>query len=48
MEPLEKTLEKVELEGGGTKLTSDKPLYKGLRLVEDTVYMGGTSIKYWM
>jgi hypothetical protein len=48
MEKLEVTLKKVELKGKDSRPLRDKSLYKGLRLVEDVAYDGGTSIKYWM
>lgn len=50
METLEKTLEKVapRKEEARPYLVTEKPLYEGLRKVEDKVYAGPTSIKYWM
>lgn len=48
MEKLEKTLEQVEVKRENVELPVEKPLYPGLKLVEDKVYAGGTSIKYWM
>ncbi len=49
MENLEKTLERIEPRMGKTRpLLIEKPLYEGLRKVEDRVYDGPTSIKYWM
>jgi len=49
METLERTLEKVEIRTEEAKpLLAEKPFYKGLRKVEDQVYAGPTSIKYWM
>jgi len=49
MENLERTLEKVEPKAKEARpLLVEKPLYEGLRKVEDKVYAGGTSIKYWM
>ncbi len=49
MENLERTLEKVELKTEEAKpLTMEKPLYKGLRKVEDKPYLGGTGVRYWM
>ncbi len=49
MENLEKTLEKVTpMVEEARPLLVEKPLYKGLKKVEDRVYAGGTSIKYWM
>lgn len=29
-------------------LKTNEPLYKGLELIEEQVFMGKTSIKYWM
>ena len=48
METLEKTLEKVasRKEEARLYLATEKPLYEGLRKVEDKVYAGPTSIKY--
>ncbi len=50
METLEKTLEGVtpRKEEARPYLATEKPLYEGLRKVEDKVYAGPTSIKYWM
>jgi len=50
MENLEKTLEEVApgKEEARPYLATEKPLYEGLRKVEDKVYAGPTSIKYWM
>ncbi|MEX0920910.1 MAG: hypothetical protein WDZ62_01475 [Candidatus Pacearchaeota archaeon] len=49
MENLEKTLEKVEISKEEAKLLPmEKPLYEGLQKIEDKVYAGKTSIKYWM
>jgi len=50
METLEKTLEEVipRKEEARPYLATEKPLYRGLRKVEDRVYAGPTSIKYWM
>lgn len=49
MGALEKALEEVALRKEEAKpLIVDKPLYKGLKKVEDKVYAGPTSIKYWM
>ena len=49
METLERTLEKVEIRTEEARpLLAEKPLYEGLRKVEDKAYAGGTSIKYWM
>ena len=49
METLERTLEKVEIRTEKVKpFLVEKPLYEGLRKVEDKVYAGPTSIKYWM
>ncbi len=49
METLERTLEKVEIRTEEAKpLLAEKHLYEGLRKVEDKVYAGPTSIKYWM
>ena len=49
MGTLERTLEKVEIKTEEAKpLLTQKPLYEGLRKIEDKVYAGGTSIKYWM
>ena len=50
METLEQTLEKVapRKEEARPYLATEKPLYEGLRKVEDKVYAGPTSIKYWM
>jgi len=47
MEQLEKSLEKVELKKEEVKSFLE-PLYRGLRLVEDRAYSGGTGVKYWM
>ena len=50
MGTLEKTLEEVtpRKEEARPYLATEKPLYEGLRKVEDKVYAGPTSIKYWM
>ena len=49
MENLERTLEKVQLKTEEARpLLVEKPLYEGLQKVEDKVYAGPTSIKYWM
>lgn len=49
MENLEKTLEKVTPRAEEARpLFVEKPLYEGLKKVEDRAYAGGTSIKYWM
>lgn len=48
MGKLEKTLEKVEPGREDTKPLAERPVYQGLRLIEDKVYATGTSIKYWM
>jgi len=50
MESLEKTLEGVRPRKEGTKpyLATKKPFYEGLRKIEDKVYTGPTSIRYWM
>ena len=49
MENLERTLEEVELRTEEVRpLLAEKPLYEGLRKVEESAYMGPTSIKYWM
>ena len=49
MENLERTVEKVQLKTEEVRpLLVEKPLYKGLQKVEDRVYAGPTSIKYWM
>lgn len=50
METLEKTLGEVapRKEEARPYLATEKPLYEGLRKVEDKVYAGPTSIKYWM
>ena len=49
MGTLEITLEKVGLKTKETSpLLAEKPLYVGLRKVEDKVYAGPTSIMYWM
>lgn len=49
MEALERTLEKVEIKIEEARpLLAEKPLYEGLRKMEDKVYAGGTSIRYWM
>ena len=47
MEKLEKTSEKVELKEDKDSLF-EKPIYNGFRLLEDKIYMGYTSIRYWM
>jgi hypothetical protein len=49
METIEKTLEEVtpRKEEIRPYLTT-KNLYEGLRKIEDKVYEGPTSIKYWM
>lgn len=44
MEKLEKTAQKVLIR----KPTQEDRKYKGLQLIEERIYMGGTSIKYWM
>ena len=43
MEKLEKTLEKIPV-----KRSEVKSNYKGLQLIEDRRYEGGTGVKYWM
>ncbi len=49
MENLEKTLEKVAPRTEEAKpLLTEKPIYEGFRKVEDKVYAGPTSIRYWM
>lgn len=49
MENLKGALEEVELKGERMRLLpAEKPLYEGLRKIEDKVYDGGTSIRYWM
>jgi hypothetical protein len=49
METLEITLEKVELIPEEERpLLVEKLPYEGLQKVEDKVYAGPTSIKYWM
>lgn len=48
MEKLEKNLEKVELKKDEARPPVEKPIYQGFKLVEEKVYAGGTSIKYWM
>ena len=49
METLEKTLEEVTpRKEARPYLATEKPLYEGLQKVEDKVYAGPTSIKYWM
>ena len=48
MGKLEQTLQKVELKREKTKPLIEKSIYRGLQLVEDKIYAGGTSIKYWM
>ncbi|MEK6874207.1 MAG: hypothetical protein AABX52_00470 [Nanoarchaeota archaeon] len=49
MENLEKTLEKVVPRTQEARpLPAERPLYEGLRKVEDKVYADPTSIKYWM
>jgi len=50
METLEKTLEEVapKKEEARPYPTTEKPLYEGLQKIEDKVYAGPTSIKYWM
>jgi len=49
METLELTLEKVQLKTEEAKpLLVERPLYEGLKKVEDKAYAGPTSIKYWM
>jgi hypothetical protein len=51
MEKLEIALEKTSVEGKETG-KEFKPLYetgyKGLRLINEKIHAGGTSIKYWM
>ena len=49
MENFERTLEKVQLKTKEARpLFVEKPLYGGLRKVEDRVYAGTTGTKYWM
>lgn len=50
MGTLEKTLEGItpRKEEAGPYLATEKPLYEGLQKVEDKVYAGPTSVKYWM
>lgn len=50
MGTLEKTLEEVtpRKEEAKPYLATEKPLYEGLRKVEDKAFTGRTSIKYWM
>ena len=46
---IERTLEKVELRTEEARpLLAEKPIYRGLRKVEDKVYAGPTSVRYWM
>lgn len=49
MENLEKTLEKIASRTKEARpLSAEKPLYEGLRKIEDKVYAGPTGIRYWM
>lgn len=48
MEKLENTLKKVDPEDKEIKFPAKAPLYQGLKLIEERIYGGGTSIKYWM
>ncbi len=53
MENLEKALEKAPAKIAEERGPVEKPLlketfYRGLRKIEERVYRGGTSIKYWM
>jgi len=49
METLERTLEKVQLKTKKARLLLvEKPLYEGFKKVEEKIYEGPTSIKYWM
>ena len=48
MEKLESTLEKIELKKDKLEISKEKPIYQGLKLIEDKAYNDGTSIKYWM
>ncbi|MBS3095586.1 hypothetical protein J4231_02820 [Candidatus Woesearchaeota archaeon] len=48
MKNLEKKLEKDEPIRKETAYLVENPIYVGFRKVEDKVYAGGTSIKYWM
>jgi len=49
MENLERTLEEVELRTEEVRpLLAEKPLYEGLRKVEDKPYNSGTGVRYWM
>ncbi len=45
MEKLEKTLIEIPLEKPELKSEGS---YDGLQLIEEGIYMAGTSIKYWM
>jgi len=45
MEKLEISLKESSVK---KPVTEDKRQYRGLQLIEDRIYMGGTSIKYWM
>ncbi len=48
MEKLEKSLEKISQPEGPNIASAEEPLYRGLRKVEEKIYSGPTSIKYWM
>ncbi len=48
MKKLEETLNQVKSKKEEIKPVAEKLIYRGLQLIEDTPYMGGTSIKYWM
>ena len=49
MEKLETALEEISIEEGTEELKPIKDTgYKGLELVDERAYYGGTSIKYWM
>jgi len=49
MEKLEQTLEKAESRKEDARLSLvEKPIYEGLRKIEDKVYVGPTGARYWM
>ncbi|MEK6861825.1 MAG: hypothetical protein AABY07_07710 [Nanoarchaeota archaeon] len=48
METLERTLKNIDFRKEDRRILVEKPIYAGLKKLEDKPYMGGTSIKYWM
>ena len=48
MKKLEETLNQVKSKKEEIKPVAEKPVYRGLQLIENREYQGPTSIKYWM